>query len=567
MTGLKNSRWPRRAGAALLVGQLNCGSSSSTTASTPSDAGVDGTTLGQPIGSDGGLAANAAGKGNPSAPDGAGLGNAPTTANSPSVLRRHKNLSRDGLYVDPAMTRSAVRGLHADPAFTPTPVDGPVYAQPLYVENGVGGKDTIYVATEQDIVYAIDAANGGVLWQRTLGSPVPQNAFLPKDCVNLDPTGITGTPVIDLNSRTLFVDAITTDDSMGITKAHLVFGLSLDDGSVRNNYPVDVVAKLAAKGIAFDPGTEGERGGLTIVENRLYVPYGGYAGDCGVYRGTVVGIPIENPKQVYFWQTATLGGGIWGVGGPASDGHTLFVATGNATDTGAPSWGGSEAVVRLGPGPTFSGRTSDYFTPSNWRDLDELDLELGATQPLLLDRPGDVHPKLVVAMSKAGNVYVLDRDNLGGQGTGDGGSGEGLTSAHLSSSYIINAPTAYTTAGGTSYIVFKGVGVDCPTGSTLVAAKLPGGTAPALSLGWCAAPDSSGSPVASTTDGHAEPVVWTIGADGDGQVNAFDGETGALLFAGVSDGYHPVARYQSPIIVKGRVIWASNDSVFAFTVR
>jgi hypothetical protein len=373
--------------------------------------------------------------------------------------------------------------------------------------------------------------------------------------------------VIDLGSRTMFLDALTTGSGAGATKSHLVFGLSLDDGSIRNNYPVDVAAKLAAKGIAFDPGTQGERGGLTIVENRLYVPYAAYAGDCGQYHGMVIGIPIENPNQVYVWQTATMGGGIWGAGGPASDGHTLFVATGNATDTGAPNWGGSEAVIRLAAGPTFTGRSSDYFTPSNWRDLDEQDLELGATQPLLLDRPGDVHPKLLVAMSKAGNVHLLDRDNLGGIGTGNGTVGEGLASAHFTSSYIINAPTAYTTTDGVSYVVFKGAGVDCPTGSTLVAVKVTAGAAPALTLGWCAAPDSSGSPISSTTDGHSEPIVWTIGADGDGQVNAFDGETGALLFGGTPASLGDVARYQSPIIVKGRVFWASNEALFAFTVH
>jgi hypothetical protein len=478
-----------------------------------------------------------------------------------SVLQRHKNATRDGHYVDALMTRAAVRALHVDSAFTPPVLAGPVYAQPLYVENGAGGKETFYVATEQDVVYAFDAASGALIWQKTLGTPVPQARF---DCANIDPVGITGTPIIDANSRTLFVNAMHSDDG-GTTKHHILFALSIDDGTVRHGYPVDLAAKLAAKGVAFDPAYEQQRGGLALMQNRLYIPFGGYAGDCGSYHGFIVGVPIENPGQVYEWHTPGLQGGIWGPGGPSTDGTILYVATGN-TDTTVSAWAGGDAIIKLGPGPTFSGDTHDWFTPSNWRDLDQADLELGSTQPLLVDMPGAAHPKLVVAFGKNGNVYVLDRANLGGLGKGNGATGEGLASAHLALNYIINAAATYTTVNGT-YVAFKGAGVDCPIGSTLMAVKIGAGDPPTLTRAWCAAADSEGSPIVSTTDGHTEPIVWQVGAEGNAHMNAFDGETGETLYDGGDAPYPPIARFQSPILVKGRAIWASNERLFALSVH
>src|SRR5262252_9370035 len=89
-----------------------------------------------------------------------------------SVLEHHNHPSRDGLYVDAALTKTAAAGMHLDPAFNAT-IQGPTYAQPLYLNNGTNGQDLIFVATEQNNVYALDAATGSVVWQRNLGAPVP----------------------------------------------------------------------------------------------------------------------------------------------------------------------------------------------------------------------------------------------------------------------------------------------------------------------------------------------------------------------------------------------------------
>src|SRR6185436_2382794 len=122
--------------------------------------------------------------------------------------------------------------------------------------------------------------------------------------------------------------------------------------------------------------------------------------------------PINDPTSVLAWATTVRGGGAWAVGGPASDGTDLFMSTGNTF--GAALWAGGESIIRFKSGPTFSGQTEDYFTPTNWPALDTADLDLGSSGPLVVDVPGAQPSKLVMAFGKDGNAYLLDRTNLGG---------------------------------------------------------------------------------------------------------------------------------------------------------
>src|SRR5262249_10293063 len=150
-------------------------------------------------------------------------------------LTHHRNPSRDGVYVQPAITKAAAATMHVDPTFQ-AQTDGATYAQPLYVDGGEGGQDLVIVATEHNKVFALDAATGGVVWQATLGTPVSLSDM---PCGNIDPFGVTGTPVIDLPSRRIFLDSLQTPDG-GATKKHLIFALSLDDGSVVSGWPIDM---------------------------------------------------------------------------------------------------------------------------------------------------------------------------------------------------------------------------------------------------------------------------------------------------------------------------------------
>src|ERR1043166_2077758 len=149
-----------------------------------------------------------------------------------NVTQYHNNNTRDGLYVDSAFTQSAAANLTRDLNFDGT-IAGAVYAQPLYLDNGPGNRPTIIAVTESNNVYALDAVHGTVIWQRNVGTPVPGSDL---GCQpEFDPAGITGTPVVDLASRALFLDAITTPDG-GQTIKHYIISLDVDTGTINSGW-------------------------------------------------------------------------------------------------------------------------------------------------------------------------------------------------------------------------------------------------------------------------------------------------------------------------------------------
>src|SRR5207249_2867495 len=239
-----------------------------------------------------------------------------------NVTQEHNNLYRDGVYIDAGFTPSAAAGLTRDLSFDGT-ISGNVYAQPLYIEGGPNGSMIIAV-TESNNVYTLNATTGTVMWQRNLGPPVTSG--LP--CGNINPLGITGTPVVDLASRSLFFDAMINVGGQTPIK-HFIYSLNVDTGGTNAGWPVDVNATATYNGITFTSLVQNERGGLALVNGRVYVSYSGHLGDCGTYHGWVVGVAINNPSNVMAWATTAIGGGIWGHGGVASDGTNMFVVTGN----------------------------------------------------------------------------------------------------------------------------------------------------------------------------------------------------------------------------------------------
>jgi outer membrane protein assembly factor BamB len=478
------------------------------------------------------------------------------------VLQHHLHGTRDGLYIDPLITRDAAATLHRDLTFR-SPLPGPIYAQPLYVSNGPSGLPTLIVATELNAVFAINASNGSQIWSTTLGTPVP---LLQLPCGDIDPLGITGTPVVDADNRIIYLGAMTTPDG-GATKLHRIFALSLDDGSILPGWPLDL-SNLSFRGYPFDSAYQNQRGALLLNSGYLYVPYGGLAGDCGDYHGWVVAFPVNNPAAATGWATGALAGGIWAPGGLSTDGTSVFAATGNTA--GANTWMGGEAVLRFAPGVNFSDPV-DYFVPSDWAFLDATDLDLGGSGPVVFDAPGATPSQLVVALGKNGVAYLLDRNNLGGVGTGDGMVGEGIQSAPVSMGAIINAAAAYTTASGT-YVVFEStdVGIGCPDSpGDLVALKISATAPPTISVAWCADNLGGGSPIVTTTDGTSEAIVWTVGAEYTNQLHAFDGDTGEMLFTGGGPDEHMgnVQHFQTPIVVNGRIFVAGDDGLYAFSVQ
>src|ERR1043166_8152856 len=457
-----------------------------------------------------------------------------------NVTQEHNSASRDGVYIDPAFTLSTAPSLTRDLDFDGT-ISGNVYAQPLYIEGGPNGPMIISV-TESNNVYALDATTGTVIWQVNVGPPVTSGL----SCANINPVGITGTPVVDLASRSLFFDALID----GATKKHFIYSLNVDTGLTNAGWPVDVNATATYNGMTFESRVHEERGGLALVNGIVYVPYSGYSGDCDDYHGWVVGVDISN-TSVRTWATTAIGGGIWGHGGVASDGINMFVVTGNTFNTGG-NWMGGEAIIRLQAGPTWTGQPTDYWAPTNWLSLDNGDVDLGGVSAMLIDVPGANPSQLVLALGKDGNAYLLNRNNLGGitgpvAQLGIGGAVRGQSAA------------TYTTSQGT-YFVFR-LG-----SSTLKAYKITPTSPPTIVSAWSVSQNGQGSPWVTTTDGTNNAIVWVVGAQGDGLLHGYNGDTGTEIYAGGGVVMSGTRKWNTGMVARGSIYVANDNKVYAFRV-
>lgn len=464
-----------------------------------------------------------------------------------NVTQHHNDYTRDGLYIDPAFTYSAASNLVRDLDFNGV-ISGNVYAQPLYIEGGPGGRAVIIAVTESNNVYALDAVSGNVIWQDNVGAPVPL-ADLP--CGDIDPLGITGTPVVDLTTRTLFLDAMTTPDG-GTTKEHLIYALNVDTGTTNGGWPVDANAAAHFNGAAFTSVSQNQRGALGLLNGYVYVPYGGHYGDCSTYHGWLVGVQENNPTNVLAWATSANGGGAWGVGGVASDdGIHPYIATGNTFN--ASTWSGGEAIIHFQPGPVFSGLTNDYWAPTNWATLDDNDLDLGSSGPLIVDVPGATPSQLVVALGKDGNAYLLNRTNLGGVSLP-------VAQGHISSSALTQAAATYQTALGT-YVACRNY-----SGNQVIAFRITPSNPPAITGVWTNSESGRGSPFVTSTDGTNNAIVWVIGSEGDQRLHGYNGDTGAVIFngGGANELMSGTRRFNTGMAARGRIYVANDNEVYAF---
>jgi len=463
-----------------------------------------------------------------------------------NVTQEHKNPSRDGVYVDAGFTLSAAANLTRDLGFDGT-ISGNVYAQPLYIEGGPNGPMIIAV-TESNNVYALNATTGTLVWQRNLGTPVPLSHL---GCGNIDPVGITSTPVVDLGSRALFVDAFTTPDG-GTTKKHLIFSLNVDTGAINPAWPVDVNTAAQYNSRTFDSSVQEDRGALALVSGRVYVAYSAYVGDCGNYHGWVVGVDISNPSNVMAWATTAVGGGIWGHGGVASDGTNMFVVTGNTFNTGG-NWMGGEAIIRLQSGPTWSGQLSDYWAPANWLTLDNGDTDLGGVSATIIDVPGATPSQLVLALGKDRNAYLLNRNNLGG-----------ITAP------VVQANVSGTTLRGTSAVTYRtSQGTYFAfhdDGNAMIAYKITATNPPGIVSAWSIGQSGRGSPWVTTTDGTNNTIVWVAGVAGDQRLHGYNADTGAVVYSGggTNELMTGTRQWNTGIVARGRIYFAADNRVYAF---
>jgi outer membrane protein assembly factor BamB len=261
-------------------------------------------------------------------------------------------------------------------------LDASLYAQPLLAFGHV------FAATENDTVYSFDASTGALAWHQHLGEPI-SGGSLP--CGNIDPSGITSTPVIDPATATLYVVGFVQPGR------HVLWALDTATGSIRWQRTIDPPA--------LSPRVHQQRSALTLSKGRVYVPYGGLWGDCGDYRGWVVAASADGNGDLLSYRVkSSREGGIWAPGGATIDpAGNLYVAVGNAE---GPGFNYGNAVIRLTPDLV----EQDYWAPSNWASLNASDTDVGSITPALLQ------DGLVFQAGKAGIGYLIHGSPMGGIG-------------------------------------------------------------------------------------------------------------------------------------------------------
>jgi hypothetical protein len=323
----------------------------------------------------------------------AGRASSPTPSAAPAVTASQPAPAKPGATDWPTYHRDAARTgvAPARPAAGRLSIawrrhlDGAVYGQPLVI----GG--TVIVATEGDSVYALDRGSGRVRWRVKLGTPVPLSKL---PCGDIDPLGITGTPVYDPATRTVYAVA----EIAGYR--HMLAGIAVGNGKLRfkRNIPTP----------DGHPRADQQRAALALERGRVYVAFGGLDGDCGPYRGSIVGVPASGRGAMVSYRVPTAReAGMWAAGGPVvGPNGTIYVAAGNGAST-APPWDHSDSVTALTPGLKRIGA----FAPSTWPADNASDLDLGSSAPALLS------DGQILTVGKRGTGYLLNAHHLTGVGS------------------------------------------------------------------------------------------------------------------------------------------------------
>ena len=336
-----------------------------------------------------------------------------------SVLTQHNDNARTGANLAERELTVERVGSGAFGFLFAMPVDGRVYAQPLYVPDlplapPAARRDVLYVATEHDTVFAFDANTPGPpLWQTSLGTSADARCF---DQRLLTPEiGVTSTPVIDVAAYTIYVVAFTADDAGRCDAGnfhHFLYALDLGSGALLGP-PTEITASAP---IPFDTSQHLQRTALLLADGVLYFAFASHA-DHDPYHGWLFAYDAATLAPLASFVDTPTGdeGGIWMAGqGPSTDGSgTIFVSTGNGTFD-RDNLGDSVIAVRLA-GDRFD--VEDTFTPYNQAELRARDLDLGSVGPMLVPGAHTIAGQdraLVVVGGKEGKLYLLDRANLGG---------------------------------------------------------------------------------------------------------------------------------------------------------
>jgi chitodextrinase len=463
------------------------------------------------------------------------------------------------------------------------PLDGLSIASPLYVAGvtmpGQGVHNVVYVATEHDSVYAFDAdgISASPLWQRSFLSagvtPVPASDT--GECCDLAPEiGVTGTPVIDRSTNTLYVVAKTKEGPN--TYVQRLHALDLGSGAEKFGGPVVIQARVPGTGngasgghVEFDPLRQNQRPSLLLNNGVVFVGFGSH-GDQQPYHGWLLGYDAGTLQPVMTLNVSPNadGGGIWQAnGGPAADAAgNIYVITGNGAfdaNTGGSDFGDSFLKV------TPSGTIADYFTPWNQGALNANNFDLGAAGPLLLpDQPG-AHPHLMVSAGKNNTICLVDRDAMGHY--------SGTTSDNQIVQSLINIFPFGTPEPGnySAPVYFNGTVYFGPIADSIQAFPLTNGLLRTTALTRSADVFKyPGATLAISAAGTSDGILWAIQRNGDcgvqpscgtaapGVLKAYDASNlGTLLYSSdqmaARDMFDFATKFSVPLVANGKVFVGS----------
>jgi hypothetical protein len=491
---------------------------------------------------------------------GSGSGTPAAVDTSASVLERNKHPSRDGYFTEKTLTKASVKTMALDAAFNAT-FTGMMYASPLYLDKGPGGKGIFIAVTTGNDVFALDETDGHTVWTKNIGNS-PMRPGVP--CGNIFPIGILSTPVIDPKPAADGFATIYVAGAIGTTAitAHEVHALSAKDGTERAGWPVNASAVQAAAaqaaGYQFNLPASNQRSALSLVNGILYVAYGGHVNDCGGYRGYVVAINTATPTSAAAWVTQGIGEAIWAAGGMASDGvNGVFAVTGNRTGGGG-AHQDSEEVVHVTDLGVLNRTNANIYYPGNWNRLDASDLDFGSSSPVYLALPGATPANYIGAATKDGTFYLLDSANLGGM---DGHKvmltiADGGMSLHT----VLGAYTSTTGA----HVMLQANAAHCPAGNgnAVISISIPVGAPPMPKVAWCSPQSGANTaPIATTSDGKTDAIVWFMNGP---NLAGVDGDTGAKVVTATGQ-CAGVQRWTSPIAVKGRIIVGADNKLCSWS--
>jgi polyvinyl alcohol dehydrogenase (cytochrome) len=458
---------------------------------------------------------------------------APPAQAEPAWTTYHRDAQRSG--DDPDATQPIEPVL----AWQTSDLGAPIWSQPLVLG------DRVYVATVGDEAYALEASTGKVVWEKSLGTPVPAEDL---PCGDVKPTvGVVGTPVIDPTKQTIYMVADTLNEKGEIE--HLFKGLSLSSGEEVVSRDVDPPGA--------DPKALLQRTALNLDEGNVVFGYGGNDGDCSDYQGAVVAAP-EDGAQPRFWQyqpapPSSAGGAVWAPAGPSVDeAGNVYATTGNPDPPAgeeATEFDYSDSVVKLNLADDFVADPATeltsplgWFEPPNWKEESNHDLDLSSAAAELL--PGG----LLFQAGKDGVGYLIDEATMQ--------SGAAAVFSHP----VCQEHGGFSGSFGGDSFANGTLYIPCENGVQALAYSESAKTFTPL---WQGPEDAVGPPIVSAG------LVWTVatgGFTGGGNtLYGLDPTTGIPRYTETLPS--PVIdHFASPSAAGGRLFLATGNSVSAYQI-